>query len=128
MFIVRTSLRPSPIEGLGCFAAEPIQQGQVVWQFDPRLDLQIPLSALHEFPPAIQEHFRTYTYVVVINGEEFMVYCADLSKHMNHSDAPNLYDTPDNLQEIALRDIEIGEELTCNYFTSDLRAAEKLSM
>jgi hypothetical protein len=45
---------------------------------------------------------------------------------MNHSDTPNLYDTPDNLQELASRDIEVGEELTCNYFLFDLHAAEKL--
>ncbi len=126
MFLVRTSLRPSPIQGLGCFAEEPIRKGQVVWQFDPRLDLRIPCSELSSFPAAIQEHFRIYTYVERIDGQEVMVYCADLSKHMNHSDMPNLFDTPDNLQEIALRDIAVGEELTCNYFASDLHAAEKL--
>jgi SET domain-containing protein len=126
MFTVRTSLRPSPIQGLGCFAEEPIKKGQVVWQYDPRLDLRIPLSELSSFPPAMQEHFRIYTYVEEVDGQEVMVYCADLSKHMNHSDTPNLYDTPDNLQELASRDIEVGEELTCNYFLFDLHAAEKL--
>jgi len=30
------------------------------------------------------------------------------------------------MQEIAVRDIEVGEELTCNYFGFDLHAAEKL--
>jgi SET domain-containing protein len=91
------------------------------------LDLRIPLSELSNFPPAIQEHFRIYTYVEKTEGQEIMVYCADLSKHMNHSDSPNLYDTPDNLQEIASRDIEVGEELTCNYYLFDLHAADKLS-
>ena len=126
MFIVRTSLRPSSIQGLGCFAEEPIKQGQVVWQFDPRLDLRIPLSEFSDFPQAIQEHFLVYTYVEIHNGQEVMVYCADLSKHVNHADVPNLFDSPDNLQEIAVRDIEIGEELTCNYYSFDLHAAEKL--
>ena len=55
-----------------------------------------------------------------------MVYCADLSKHMNHSNSPNLLDTPDNLQQIAAYDIKAGEELTCNYFTFDLHAYKKL--
>ena len=127
MFIVRTSLRPSSIQGLGCFAEEPIKKGQIVWQFDPRLDIRIPLSELPNFPLAIQEHFRIYTYIEEINGQEIMIYCADLSKHVNHSDTPNLIDTPDNVQEVAARDIEIGEELTCNYFSFDLHAAEKLS-
>jgi len=126
MFIVRTSLRSSSIQGLGCFAEEPIKQGQVVWQFDPRLDIRIPLTELSSFPETVQEHFRIYTYVEVVDGQEMMVYCADLSKHVNHSDFPNLSDTPDNLQEIAVRDINIGEELTCNYYSFDLHAAEKL--
>jgi SET domain-containing protein len=126
MFIVRTSLRPSSIQGLGCFAEEPIKKRQVVWQFDPRFDIRIPLAELATFPPALQEHFRIYTYVEKIGGQEVMVYCADMSKHMNHSDTPNLFDTPDNVYEIALRDIEVGEELTCNYYAFDLHAAEKL--
>lgn len=126
MFIVRTSLRPSPIQGLGCFAEEPIKKGQVVWQFDPRFDIRIPLNELATFPAALQEHFRIYTYVEKIGSQEVMVYCADMSKHMNHSDVPNLFDTPDNIYEVAIRDIEVGEELTCNYYAFDLHAAEKL--
>ena len=126
MFVVRTSIRPSPIDRIGCFAEEPIKRGQIVWQFDPRLDLHIPVSELSNFPSAIREHLRRYTYVEKIDGREIMVYCADLSKHVNHSDFPNLIDTPDNLQEIAARDIEVGEELTCNYFSFDLHAAQKL--
>jgi len=126
MFIVRTSLRPSRIQGLGCFAEEPIKKGQVVWQYDPRFDIRIPLSELPSFPLAFQEHLRIYTYIEMAAGQEVMVYCADLSKHMNHSNSPNLLDTPDNLQQIAARDIEVGEELTCNYFTFDLDAYKKL--
>jgi hypothetical protein len=127
VFIVRNSLRPSRIQGIGCFADEPIKQGQVVWQYDPRFDIRIPLSELSSFPLAVQEHFRIYTYVELVDGQEVMVYCADLSKHMNHSNSPNLLDTPDNLQQIAAHDIEAGEELTCNYFTFDLDAYKKLS-
>jgi SET domain-containing protein len=126
MFIVRTSLRPSPIQGFGCFTEQPIKKGQIVWQFDPRFDIRIPLTELSTFSPALQEHFRIYTYVEEVDGLEVMVYCADMSKHMNHSDAPNLFDTPDNIYEVAIRDIEIGEELTCNYYVFDLHAAEKL--
>jgi len=128
MFVVRTSLRLRPIQGLGCFAEESIKIGQVVWQFDPCLDIRIPIAELSNYPVAIQEHFRIYTYVEKDGEQEVMVYCADLSKHMNHSDTPNLFDTPDNHQEIALRDIEIGEELTCDYYSFDLQAADKLNM
>lgn len=128
MFVVKTSLRPSLIQGLGCFAEEPIHKGQIVWEFDPRLDIRIPFSALDQFPDFMREHFIVYTYVEMLNGQEMMVYCADFSKHMNHSDDPNLFDTEDNLREIAVRDIAVGEELTCNYYKSDLHATEKLSI
>ena len=126
MFIVRTSLRPSSIQGLGCFAEEPIKKGQVVWQFDARFDIHIPFDELSNFPLAVQEHFRTYASIEMVNGKKVVAYCADLSKHMNHSNSPNLFDTLDNAQEVANRDIEVGEEFTCNYYTFDLHAAEKL--
>ena len=128
MFTVRTSLRPSPIQGLGCFADEVIKKGQVVWEFDPRLDIRITLSDIKTFPPFMQDHFRTYCYVELLEGQEILVYCADFSKHMNHSDTPNLIETENNLCDIAICDIAVGEELTCDYYRFDLRAAEKLSI
>ncbi len=36
---------------------------------------------------------------------------------------PKLSDTPDGSKEYTARDIEVGEELICNYFISDLKAA-----
>ena len=78
MFIVRTSMRPSVIQGLGCFAEEPLKKGQVVWQYDPRIDIRILMSELPSFPPVVQEHLLTYTYVELVDGQEVMVYCADL--------------------------------------------------
>lgn len=128
MLLVRTSLRPSAIDGLGCFTEQFIEKGQVVWQFDPRIDMRIPLKDLASFPPAMQDYLRVYTYVEMRDGETVMVLCADNAKHVNHSDDPNLLDTPDGLQEIAARDIRKGEELTCNYYVSDLQAAEKFAL
>ncbi len=126
MFIVRTSLQYSPIHGIGVFLKEPVYKGQVVWRFDPRVDVAIPVSEFKNFPPAVQDYLKTYTYIVPMNGQRMMILCADNSKHVNHADVPNLIDTPDGLQEVAARDIAAGEELTCNYFASDLEAAAKL--
>lgn len=126
MLTVRTSLRPSAIHGIGCFAEEPIKKGQVVWTFDPRLDIRIPAEDLGAFPPPIQEFIRRLSYVEIVNGRKYMTLCADNSKYMNHSDDPNLVGSLDNLQDMAARDIEVGEELTCNYYAFDLEAAEKL--
>ena len=47
---------------------------------------------------------------------------------MNHSDKPNVIEgDPDREENIAARDIEAGEELTCNYHAFDLDAVRKLS-
>jgi SET domain-containing protein len=126
MFIVRTSLRPSPIDGVGCFAEEPIKKGQVVWQFDPRFDIRIPFSELSSLPLVMQEQLMKYSYVELVEGQETMVFSADLSKHVNHSDHPNVSGSPDNSKDIAVRDIEVGEEITCDYYTFDLHAENKL--
>jgi SET domain-containing protein len=126
MFLVRTHLHPSPIHGIGVFAAEPIRKGEVVWQFDPRLDLRIPVSELPNFPPAVQEYLRVHAYIEDYQGRKFMVQCADSSQFVNHSSNPNLIDSPDGLLEMAGRDIAIGEELTCNYYVFDLGSQEKL--
>lgn len=126
MFLVRTSLRPSLIHGIGVFTDETIQKGQLVWEFDPRIDLRIPLEAKRDFPPAIQDFLFHLTYVELVDGLEMMVLCADNAKYVNHSDDPNLLDTEDNLREFAICDIPAGEELTCNYYVSDLHAVDKL--
>jgi SET domain-containing protein len=126
MLLVRVYVAPSPIHGMGCFAGETIRQGQLVWQFDPRLDLRIPLSEFDNFPPATQEFLKRLTYVEAIEGVEYMVLCADQAKFVNHSVTPNLVDSADGTCEWAAYDIAADEELTCNYYVSDQKAAEKL--
>ena len=125
MFIVRTSLHSSAIHGIGVFADEPVKKGQIVWQFDPRMDILIPLEEKQKFPPAMQDYLSMLTHIEESSGRKMMVLCADNAKHVNHLDDPNLLDTPDGLREYAARDIAAGEELTCNYFISDLEAARK---
>jgi SET domain-containing protein len=126
MLIVRTYVAPSSIHGLGCFAAEPIPKGRLVWQFDPRLDLRIPLADFDRFPPATQEFLKRLTYVESVQGVEYMVLCADQAKFVNHSNTPNLLDSEDGTREWAAYDIAADEELTCNYYVSDQMAADKL--
>ncbi len=124
--MVSTRLNQSPIHGTGVFAAEPIKKGQVVWRFDPRIDLQISENEFRSFPSVFQDYLKTYAYTVMMDGERKLILCADHAKHVNHSDNPNLLDTLDSTQDVAARDIEAGEELTCNYFDFDLEAAAKL--
>jgi SET domain-containing protein len=47
---------------------------------------------------------------------------------MNHSDEPNVIEGDlDREENIAACDIEVGEELTCDYYAFDLDAQRKLS-
>lgn len=128
MLLVKASIRPSPIHGLGCFAEEPIRKGQVVWQFDPRLDVVIPYDALGTFPQPVQDFLNMYGYVTLRGDSKVIVLCGDHAKHMNHSDAPNCVDAfVDGVEvNIAARDIAAGEELTCDYYSFDLDARHKL--
>lgn len=125
MLLIRTSLRPSSIHGIGCFAEEKIRKGQVVWELDKRLDLIIPVSELETFPEPIRDFLKMYGYVEEVDGQLALVLCGDNARHFNHSDTPNLLDT--ETQSIAARDIEIGEELTCDYYAFDLDVDYKLS-
>jgi len=126
MLLVSASVGPSPIHGLGCFTNERIAKGQVVWQFDARLDQQIPASEMPGLPPPVQEFLRTYAYLEVCGGTPVYTLCGDHARHMNHADAANLLSV-NSQTDTARRDIEAGEELTCNYYEFDLDGAEKLA-
>lgn len=39
MIVIKASVRPSSVEGLGLFADEKIREGQTIWRFDPIIDL-----------------------------------------------------------------------------------------
>lgn len=127
MLLISASIKPSSIHGFGCFTNERIHKGQVVWVFDERIDIRIPVSELGSLPRPAQEFLGTYGYAEMHQGQKVIVLCGDHSKHMNHSSDPNLLEGGDNLGlNVAARDIEEGEELTCNYYHFDLDVSEKL--
>ena len=102
-----------------------IAKGQIVWQFDPRLDRAISEADVAALPPPAQEYVRMYGYLEVRAGHKVYTLCGDHAKHMNHSKTPNLLSVDSNV-DTALRDIEAGEELTCDYYEFDLDGTEKL--
>ena len=125
MLLVKTRIGPSSIHGVGCFAVERIRAGQPIWVFDKRIDSRVRISELSTFPKPIQDLLKLYGYEETHDGHHTLVLCADHARHMNHSDDPNVLDDGGEF-DVAARDIDAGEELTCNYHTFDLDAVRKL--
>ncbi len=127
MLLVRTRVAPSPIHGLGLFAAEPIPAGTPVWRFQPGFDLAVSLAEFAGLPLPAQEHLRWFAYFDPARGA--YIKSGDLCCYMNHADSPNTGSAPESsgpVITVALRSIAPGEELTCDYRAFDAEAGAKL--
>lgn len=126
MLVVNTTIKISPVHGMGCFANQKIKAGELVWQFDPRVDIRLPAEEVKNLPEAAQAFFKIYAYWEEHEGKSVVVLCADHAKYTNHSEQPNVI-MGEGDTTIAARDIEVGEELTCNYYLFDSDVENKLS-
>ncbi|XLS28868.1 SET domain-containing protein [Flavobacteriaceae bacterium M23B6Z8] len=96
--------------GYGVVAKERIPKGTITWVQD-ELDIVITPSKLDEMSPIYQKTLDYYTFR---NHEGNYILCWDHAKFVNHSFKSNCLTTPYDF-EIAIRDIEVGEELTDDY-------------
>ncbi len=128
MILIRASVGPSQIHGMGLFASQFIPRGTPVWQFEPGFDRGFSLEEVDRMPPRAQEHIRWYAYLDGETGQ--FVLSGDHACFMNHDPDPNtgvLGETTTRVVTRALRDIPEGAELTCNYHDFDVDAARKLA-
>jgi SET domain-containing protein len=111
MFLVRTKLMMSDIHGLGVFAAEFIPKGTRVWEYREGFDHRVSAEFVGELPEPAQSTLRHYS---ALWGGGYVI-SADDARFLNHSDTPNLqtFAAPD--VDVALRDIQAGEELLEDY-------------
>ena len=114
MLMFATYLAPSPIAGVGCFAAVPIKTGEVVWRLDERLNLCMTPEQIDALPPAARGHFQSHGFM---SHDGLVVLSIDDSAYVNHSDEPNIRGGFTDSESIAVRDIAAGEEITENYMT-----------
>jgi SET domain-containing protein len=121
MLLVNASAGNSSIHGKGLIANEFIAAGTVVWKLKPGFDLIMTKDQLDSLPPVVQEQIRHFIYIEIVTG--LYILCSDDAKFMNHADTPNTSTQGD--QTIAIRDIPVGAELTCDYreFDAATRAA-----
>lgn len=100
----------SPEIGYGVVATKFIPKGTITWVFDP-LDQVFTPEEISKLAPIFQEKLNTYSYRDH-NGN--FILCWDNSRFVNHSFHSNCISTPYNF-ELAVRDIQPGEELTDDY-------------
>jgi hypothetical protein len=121
MLLVPTYLAPSPIHGIGLFAAEPFARGTLLWVFQPGLDLLYDQAFIDSLPELARAQILRHCYRDPDSG--LYVLCGDDARFWNHAAEPNTenVELPDNEQggTAATRDIQRGEELTCDYRTFD---------
>ena len=111
MLVVPTYIAPSPIEGIGLFAAAPIAAGAVIWT--PRYDRAFSPADIEEMPPLFRSFVEKYGYVDVRYPGVW--FCAlDNGRFMNH-DAAAPSTIPSGDMFVAARDLAAGDELTYDY-------------
>lgn len=101
--------------GYGIFATELIPCGTLTWVKD-ELDRIITAENAQKVSRPIYHSLMKYTYRDR-NGD--YVFCWDLTRYINHSHRPNCILTSLGF-EIAVRDIQQGEELTNDYGTLNI--------
>lgn len=112
MLRVKTKLGKSAIHGVGLFADQYIPKGTVTWEYDERFDTAYTEDETKLMSDVAREQFFHYAYLdKKINK---YVLCFDDQRFINHSvSRANIDSTP--RRDVANRDIQIGEELFCDY-------------
>src|SRR3712207_9305077 len=82
MLLVRTRLGPSPIHGIGLFAAEFIPKGTIIWEYRAGFDLRLTEEDLRRLAPPALEQVLEYSYV---EGGHYIL-CADDARFFNHAE------------------------------------------
>ena len=119
MLFINTKVKQSKIHGWGVFADEFVEKGTTIWKFTPDFDLKFTKEQIEKFPEFFKKYLETYTWLSKKSG----MYCfaSDNGRYFNHSETPNslsaYFDEEEEVLTRAIRDIEIGEEITDNYKT-----------
>ena len=102
--------------GHGVFATKPIPKGTITWIRDD-FDQTFTWEQVQRMEPAYQQILEKYSFV---DGKGRIVLCWDHSRFFNHSCEANCLSAGYDF-ELAVRDIQPGEELTDDYGTLNLR-------
>ena len=119
-FLIKVEVKPctdNPSKGHGVFTLEPIKAGDIMWV--PDMVTKIP----HDQVPSYLESMGGGEAAVAlrqafVSKEDETCLCVnpnDLGRFMNHEGGGRANCLPGINGGAATRDIEVGEELTCDY-------------
>ena len=109
MFLIDTYLDKSTIKGVGVFSNENIKKGKKIKEVRPEFEIEFDKDNLPRMPLALARFIDSHAYEKE-KGSKIVVLGIDNEKYLNHSDDPSVDDNG-----IALKDINIGDEITVNY-------------
>lgn len=101
--------------GYGVLATKRIPKGTILWVLDP-LDRVFGPDEVKKLGATLWPVLERYSYV---NGRGLRVLCWDHGRFMNHSCEPVSL-SPGVDFELAVRDIQVGEQVTCDYSSLNL--------
>ncbi|MUP44774.1 SET domain-containing protein-lysine N-methyltransferase [Gramella sp. BOM4] len=97
-------------KGFGVVATKLIPKGSITWVQD-EMDGIFLQEEIENFKELSRQHLEKYSFR---NQKGEYILCWDIAKYVNHSFYPSCLSTAYNF-ELAVRDIQPGEELTDDY-------------
>lgn len=120
MLLIKTTVQISRGKGLGCFAAQAIKKGEIIYRDNPDFDRVFKEEDVKKMPKWQQDWFFLYAPY----SDKTYYLNVDNAKYMNHSFTPNLKYSKETQEYTSLRKIKIGEELTSDYREFDENCAK----
>ena len=112
MIRVKTKLDQSSVHGIGLFADQFIPKGTITWEYYPLFDTAFSEEEIAQMSEPAKKQFFHYAFLDKEVGK--YVLCFDDQRFINHSSKNyNIVSSPH--QDMAVRDIQPGEELLCDY-------------
>lgn len=108
---VNVRIAPSEIHGVGIFAVRNINEGEKLYLDVMGEVFTLPYKKLQNNMPSYIHDMIVERWPMVRHGSPFVYPDARYVAYCNHSDNPNY----DSVNDVALRDIKEGEELTEDY-------------
>ncbi len=114
MILVKTRVGQSRKHGLGLFADQLIPRGTSTWEYVPWFDISYTEDDLKKMSEPAREAILWYAYFDPKIDKYILP--SDDQRFINHSasiEDITIESTPD--RDVAIRDIQPGEELLCDY-------------